>query len=108
MGITLFGKQNSKQAGTRPHARRRRPHGESIRMESKRFGYFPQCFIWRGRRYDVHTVERCWTISRRWLWEVERHCFRVRCVEGTFELRHDLGRGTWHVDRFEQGQYAPE
>ena len=76
--------------------------GQSIRMENKRFGYFPQTFTWRGRRYEVHAVERCWTISKRWVWDVERHCFRVRCAEGTFELYQDVRRNTWHIDRFER------
>ncbi len=101
MSITLF-RQNSKQSGARSHARRRRPQGEKIRMEAKRFGYFPQCFIWRGRRYDVHAVERCWTVSHRWLWEVERHCFRVRCAEGRFELYQDVKKNSWHVEYFER------
>jgi hypothetical protein len=71
-------------------------------MEAKRFGYFPQTFVWHGRRYEVHAVERCWTVSRRWVWDVERHCFRVRCAEGTFELYQDAKRNTWHVDHFER------
>ncbi len=82
-------------------SRRAPRRGEAIRMEVKRFGYFPQTFIWHGRRYEVHAVERCWTVSRRWVWDVERHCFRVRCAEGTFELYQDAKRNTWHMDRFE-------
>jgi hypothetical protein len=101
MSIVTIGKSH-KQAATRLHARRRRAQGETIRMVSKRFGYFPQAFTWRGRHYNVHAVERCWTVSRRWLWEVERHCFRVRCAEGTFELYQDVKKNTWHIDRFER------
>jgi hypothetical protein len=75
---------------------------DAVRMEVKRFGYFPQEFVWHGRRYNVHAVERCWTVSRRLFWDVERHCFRVRCAEGMFELYQDAKRNTWHVSRFER------
>jgi len=93
----------------------RRPRGpEKIYMDEKRFGYFPQKFTWRGRRYDVHAVERCWTVSRRRLGnKVERLCFRVRGatsgtqgnwpehsdLEGTFELFQDLSTNTWHIGK---------
>jgi hypothetical protein len=92
----------------------RRPRGrEKIHMDEKRFGYFPQRFTWRGYRYDVHAVERCWTISRKRLGNrVERLCFRVRCVadgqedrpgravlEGTFNLYQDLNTNTWHIEK---------
>ncbi len=100
MSITLFGKPSKNR--THSHARQRRTKGESIRMTSKRFGYFPQSFVWRGREYDVDAVERCWTVSQRWLWEVKRHCFRVRCAEGRFELFQDVKNNTWHVNRFER------
>ncbi len=98
MGITIIGRQTASNT----HARRRRVQGEKVKIESKRFGYFPQSFTWRGRRYNVHAVERCWTVSRRWLWEVERHCFRVRCAEGAFELYQDVKNNTWHIERFER------
>lgn len=74
---------------------------ETIRMEAKRFGYFPQTLVWHGRRYEVHTVERSWTVSHRWTWNVERHYFRVRCAEGVFDLYQDAKHNTWHVDHFE-------
>jgi hypothetical protein len=70
-------------------------------MEALRFGYFPQAFVWRGRRFEVEAVERVWTVTRQWIWAVERHCFRVRCKEGAFELYQDARRGTWHVGKFE-------
>ena len=100
MSVTTFGNPTVKSSRTR--ARRPARRGEAVRMESKRFGYFPQTFVWRGRRYDVHAVEQCWTVSRRWVWDVERHCFRVRCAEGTFELYQDAKRNTWHVHHFER------
>ncbi len=93
----------------------RRPRGhEKIKMDAKRFGYFPQRFTWRGRRYDVYAVERCWTVSRKRLGnQVERLCFRVRCaalnghssrsgravLEGTFDLYQDLSTNTWHLEK---------
>ena len=101
MSVTAVGSRAlrlAKRGARRPRNRR----GEAIRMEAKRFEYFPQTFVWHGKRYDVHAVERCWTVSRRWVWDVERHCFRVRCAEGTFELYQDARRNTWHVDHFER------
>jgi len=93
----------------------RRPRGpEKIYMDEKRLGYFPKQFTWRGQRYDVHAVERCWTVSRRRLGnKVERLCFRVRgaalgarqdrpdfpVLEGTFELFQDLDTNTWHMGK---------
>ena len=84
-------------------------------MRERRHGYFPKAFIWRGQRYDVYAVERCWTVSRppffplQWGgWKGgERHCFRVRCSfgsaqdrhEGTFEVYQDVRHNTWHLQR---------
>lgn len=73
---------------------------DAIDMRSRRHGYFPKLFVWRGRRYHVDAVERCWTISRRGRdGRVERHCFRVRCPEGTFEVFQDVRHNTWHMQR---------
>jgi len=72
---------------------------EPIEMQERQHGYFPKVFMWRGQRYDVRAVERCWTISRRvWGNRVERHCFRVRCREGAFELYQDTRHNTWHIN----------
>jgi hypothetical protein len=69
-------------------------------MRERRHGYFPKAFTWRGQRYDVSAVERCWTVSRqRWGGRVERHCFRVRCPEGTFEVYQDVRHNTWHLQQ---------
>jgi len=96
---------------------------EPIDMCERRYGYFPQAFVWRGCRYDVYAVERCWTVARRGRsGRVERHCFRVRCSfhnptngaahnpadsvdlgpvqdrrEGTFEVYQDVKHNTWHL-----------
>ncbi len=73
---------------------------EPIEVQKKRFGYFPQIFLWRGHRYHVHSVERCWTVTRgRLRRRVKRLCFRVRCAEGTFDLYQDLVGNTWHLER---------
>jgi hypothetical protein len=82
--------------------------GETIRMLERRHGYFPKVFAWRGHHYDVHAVERCWTISRRGVRRrVERACFRVRARRRTrgkgtmerFEIYQDVQRNTWHMQR---------
>ena len=78
---------------------RRRGH-EAIDMRSRRFGYFPRLFVWRGHEYNVEAVERCWTTStRRNGGQMERHYFQVRCAEGTFSLYQDLRHNTWHIAR---------
>ncbi len=92
----------------------RRPRGyEKIHMDEMRFGYFPQRFTWRGHRYAVQAVERCWTVSRKRLGnKVERLCFRVRCAAnghgsgsdraiagGTLILYQDLNTNTWHMEK---------
>lgn len=86
--------------------KRRRQRPEPIEMRERRHGYFPKVFVWRGHRYDVCAVERCWTVSRRGRGgRVERHCFRVRCSfgcaqdrrEGMFEVYQDVRHNTWHL-----------
>jgi len=110
MGL-ITGKRSRKRGRKKNMARR--PHGhEKILMEKKRFGYFPQRFTWRGRRYNVHAVERCWTVSRKRLGnKVVRQCFRVRCaavgggrssravLKGTFDVYQDLNTSVWHLER---------
>ena len=44
---------------------RRRRGAEPIQMRERRHGYFPKLFVWRGKRYRVNAVERCWTVFRR-------------------------------------------
>lgn len=71
---------------------------EPIEMQERRHCYFPQRFLWRGEQYSVDAVERCWTICRRRRdSRVERHCFRVRCPQGTFEIYQDVRHNTWHI-----------
>ena len=73
---------------------------EPIQVCDKQYNYFPKVFRWRGETHHVRAVDRCWTKSqRRLLGKVERHCFRVRTFEATFELSQDLERDLWYLDR---------
>ncbi len=93
----------------RKHKRNHRYQDEPLAMKERKHGYFPQVFTWRGCRYDVSAVERCWTVTqRRLVGTVERYCFRVRArpragdmhtEEGTFEIYQDVKHGTWHMQR---------
>ena len=101
MSATLDVRRGSR---ARRGGKRRRRGAEPIDMRERRHGYFPKAFFWRGCRYDVYAVERCWTVSRRG-GRVERHCFRVRCSfgpaqnrrEGTFEVYQNVRHNTRHV-----------
>ncbi len=83
-----------------------RRHGSSndpIRVTAKQHGYFPKAFVWRGQQHTIEAVERCWTVpGRTWLGRpgaIARHCFRVRCPEGTYHLYQDLADNSWYIDR---------
>lgn len=71
---------------------------EAIEMAQRRFAYLPRVFLWRGRRYEVESVERCWEVrsGRR---RPARRFFRVQAAGGVFELYRDLEAGTWHLRR---------
>ena len=97
MGITLDITRGSRAKG---NGKKRRRGGEAIDMRARRHGYFPKTFVWRGHKYNVRAVERCWTVSRRGRGgRVEQHRFRVRCREGTFEVYQDVRHNTWHMQR---------
>ena len=77
-------------------------------MLERRHDHLPRVFAWRGRRYDVQAVERCWTISRGGLRrQVGRYCFHVRALRRAkgkpaaerFEIYQDAQRNTWHIQR---------
>jgi hypothetical protein len=96
MSLILFG--NRKEYAQSP-----KRSGEAIRMQAKRFGYFPRTFVWRGREYNVEAVERCWTTgSRRNGGQMQRHYFQVRCPEGKFDLYQVIAHNTWHIARLER------
>jgi len=67
-------------------------YGEAVEMQGMRYQFLPQLFRWRGRFYDVDSVERCWTAPR-------RRYFKVHCGHGILELYQDLDAGTWHLRR---------
>jgi hypothetical protein len=71
---------------------------QAILMKEKRFGYFPQVFVWHGRAHRVVECKETRTVSRGGLFgRVERRYFRVRCADGTCELYQDLLNNTWHI-----------
>jgi hypothetical protein len=79
-------------------------YDEAVEMVQRRFQFFPRVFRWRGQRYEVEAVARCWTVTRRvWRGRIERRFFHVRCAEGDFELYQDIRAGTWHLRRASLG-----
>lgn len=60
--------------------------GEAIEMLARRYDYFPASFRWRGRRFEVIGVEKCWTVAG----SPARRLFRVRCAAGRFTLEQIL------------------
>ncbi len=71
---------------------------EPIRLLSRRHNYFPQRFLWRGEQYDIYAVVRAWTEIKRG-GTLIRHFFRVKCLEGTFELYQDVTLNAWYMAR---------
>lgn len=67
--------------------------GEAIEMIARRYGYLPASFRWRGQRFDVLAVERCWTVQG----VHTRRLFRVRCAAGSFRLEQAVAGDTWRV-----------
>ncbi|MDY0019486.1 MAG: hypothetical protein RBT47_05730 [Anaerolineae bacterium] len=71
---------------------------EPIRLLSRRHNYFPQRFLWRGVQYDIYAVVRAWTEIKRG-GTLIRHFFRVKCLEGTFDLYQDVTLNAWYMAR---------
>lgn len=71
---------------------------EPIRLLSRRHNYFPQRFLWRGEQYDIYAVVRAWTEIKRG-GTLIRHFFRVKCLEGTFDLYQDVTLNAWYMAR---------
>jgi hypothetical protein len=71
---------------------------EPVELISKRFGFFPVIFGWRGQEFLVEAVEECRTVVAGWIppWRKEIR-FRVRTAEGVFELAQDTQRNLWHI-----------
>lgn len=76
---------------------RARARDEAVEIQEKRFGYFPQRFLWRGRSHIVQAVEQCWTRTGR----DAQLCFRVRCQEGVFKLTQHVKGNIWRVSVIE-------
>ncbi|MDW8325224.1 MAG: hypothetical protein RMK99_01555 [Anaerolineales bacterium] len=76
---------------------RRRKLREPIRIEAKRFGFFPSAFTWRGRRHDIRAVESCRTENGHG--RVRRHIFRVRTDRAVLELTQDVARDAWRIEQ---------
>lgn len=75
-------------------------YDDAVDMVQRRFQYFPDVFQWRGRRYRVQSVRRCWTTCRHgWKGRAARHFWQVECYEGDFELYQEVQDGTWHLRR---------
>ena len=80
-------------------------YNEPVVVPAKRFGFFPQVFVWRGQRLDVSAVEACETEMRRdWRGRVECHRFRVRTESAVFELTHEPERDKWQLEKMWQGK----
>ncbi|MGQ9684404.1 MAG: DUF6504 family protein [Anaerolineae bacterium] len=73
---------------------------EAVLVESKRYGFAPQRFLWRGRRYQVQEVLRCWTETRgTGSSRVEQRWFRVRCEDQILDIAQDLLSSAWSIER---------
>jgi hypothetical protein len=73
---------------------------EPIVIASLLNGFFPESFVWRGRRHDVRAVESCRTeVRRNWRGQVKRHYFRVRTEGAVFDLAQDVARNVWQIER---------
>jgi hypothetical protein len=73
---------------------------EPVEMIRRRYGYFPEVFRWRGRRFTLDTVEDSWLAPHRpWQRTPARRFFRASGGDGEFELYQDLRAGTWHLHR---------
>lgn len=73
-----------------------RTKSEPIALLSRRHNYFPQRFLWRGEKYSIYAVERAWT-EMSCGGKEPRHFFRVKCVEGIFDLYQDVNLNAWYL-----------
>lgn len=69
---------------------------ERIDLLARSHGYFPAAFRWRGRRFDVVTVEQCWSGRG----PAAQRLFRVHCDAGNFVLEQCLASDVWRVTRW--------
>lgn len=76
---------------------------EAIELLARRYDYYPASFHWRGRRFDVVAVEKCWRLQQ----PVLCRMFRVRCQAGTFILEQRLATDGWYVRRWPLAFWLP-
>lgn len=76
---------------------------EPVLLVAKTYGYFPASFRWRGRRFDVIAIEKCWTVSG----VAVRRLFSVRCQAGRFELQQTVDGDHWQVTRWPLSLWLP-
>src|SRR5262245_25923059 len=83
----------SSRSGASNGKRSRSAQNDPVQILEKRFGYFPQRFLWRGQAHQVQQVERTWTKMGR----LAQMCFRVRCNSGTFDLTQNCKTNIWSL-----------
>lgn len=76
---------------------------ESIRLLARTHGYFPAAFQWRGCRFDVAAVEKCWNQRG----PDARRLFRVRCDAGSFVLEQSVASDRWRITRWPLAFFLP-
>lgn len=76
---------------------------ESIQLVAKTHNYFPASFRWRGQRFDVLAVEKCWAAPG----AAVRRTFRVRCQAGRFVLRQTVDGDLWEIVRWPLTLWLP-
>lgn len=77
---------------------------ERIHLLGRSHGYFPTAFCWRGRRFEVVFVERCWSGRG----PDARRLFQVRCDAGSFVLEQRLADDIWRVTRWPLAFLLPQ
>lgn len=71
---------------------------EPVELVTKRFGFFPAVFGWRGRWFQVEAIEGCRVAPAGWLLPWRREVrFRVRTSAGVLELVQDGRSGAWKI-----------
>jgi hypothetical protein len=83
----------SSRSGASSRTKTRSVRNDAVEIQEKRFGYFPQRFLWRGKTREVQNVERCWTKTGR----SAQLCFRVRCHDGVFDLTQNVKTNIWSL-----------
>lgn len=67
-----------------------------IDLLARSHSYFPAAFRWRGRRFDIIAVQKCWMVRQ----PAARRLFQVRCAAGSFLLEQSIADDSWSVSRW--------